>query len=780
MALGRFRHLAGAVFALILVAAAAHAADRPLLLQAGDKEGGEDEAIGKRIEWFERARGLDEHPQARAQRASEVNKLKLQIARGIPALLADESWMPLGPDGMTMLDWDMGRVVGRVTALAVDQADEDLIYLGAAAGGLWKSTDGGQHWVQLFDQIGTESIGSILLEAGNPDHVWVGTGEFWAGCVDYFGMGLYYSADGGQTFETRNGSGDSAMPLSFVTALAQSPADPQILLAGGQGHCTEGGSSTDGGIYRSADGGQTWAFVLTSTGVRDLIFDPTDASIVYAQARGKGVYKSVDAGLTWNRLENGLPVGAPATYGRIAMAPSDPLILYALLGPASGAFLKLYRTDNGGDSWEEVNDNACEGQCYYNMTLDVHPTDPERLLVGTIRPALSLNGGASLSILTSGWGSAQTVHQDTHVVRFSRNDGNRFWVGSDGGLWRSEDLGGTFKNLNANLQITQFYDIAIDPVDPDRVYGGAQDNSSSMRDNDQIWNVTEVTGDGFMNAVDQNNRDRVFQTSYPNGGAAVILSTQRGQPFSFNWVSQSGFDGTEPFPWVTPLVTGGDSVFVGSNRVYRAVIVDNANAYSWTPVSDALTGNTTSSINVLTAAPLAEDGTLRMYAGTSNGKIQTTADVLADAPEWSDITGSYPGGNVSDIAVDPDDTTHVLITRSVFAGPHLLLSDGGRDWETIGAGLPALPANSVAIDPLDSRRIFVGTDIGVYVSADGGDTFEPFMAGLPLGMVVTDLEISAEPHVLVAATYGRGAWKVALAPPEVTDRIFADGFEIVP
>ena len=780
MAFGRFRHLGGAAFAVILLASAAHALERPLLLQAGDKEEGEGEAIGKRLEWFERARGLGDNPQARAQRASEVTKLRQQVARGIPALLADENWQPLGPDGMTMLDWDMGRVVGRVTALAVDPADEALIYLGAAAGGLWKSVDGGESWVQLFDQIGTESIGSILLEAGNPDHVWVGTGEFFAGCVDYFGMGLYYSADGGQTFEARNGSGDTAMPLSFVTALAQSPADTQVLLAGGQGHCTEGGSSTGGGIYRSADGGQTWAYVLTSTGARDLIFDPADANIVYAQARGKGVYKSIDAGLSWNRLENGLAIGTAATYGRIAMAPSDSSILYALLGPASGASLKLYRSDNAGDDWEEVNGDACEGQCYYNITLDVHPTDPDRLLVGTIRPALSINGGVSLSILTSGWGSAQSVHQDTHVVKFSSNDGNRFWVGSDGGLWRSDDSGGIFKNLNANLQITQFYDIAIDPVDPDRVYGGAQDNSSSMRDADQIWNVTEVTGDGFMNAVDQNNRDRVFQTSYPNGGAMVILSTQRGEPYSFNWVSQNGFDGSEPFPWVTPLVTGADSVFVGSNRVYRALIVDNANAYSWTPASDNLTGNATASINVLTPATLAEDGTLRMYAGTSDGKIQTTADVLADTPEWTDITASYPGGNVSDIAVDIHDATHVLVTRSAFAEPHLLRSDGGRDWEAIGSGLPVLPANSVAIDPLDSERVFVGTDIGVYVSADGGATFAPFMAGLPLGMVVTDMEISADPHVLVAATYGRGAWKVVLAPPAVTDRIFGDGFETVP
>ena len=767
------------VGALVLATGFAAAADRPFVLAAGDKSEFEDEAIERRFEWFEHARGLDEQPDARARRAAAVGTLKRQMATHAPALLAAESWQPLGPDGMNMLDWDMGRVIGRVTALAVDPADESHLFLGAAAGGVWKSTDGGESWTQLFDTIGTESIGSILLESGNPDHVWVGTGEAWAGCLDYFGLGLFYSDDGGATFTAKNGAGDTAMPLSFVTTIAQSPSDPNVLLVGGQGHCSDTGSSTNGGIYRSTDGGATWTSVMASTGVRDITFHPTDANLVYAQVKSKGVYRSTDAGATWVRLENGLPVGGLAAYGRLVMAPSDPLTLYALLGPSSGATLKLYVTTDGGDSWTLVNDDACEGQCYYNMTIDVHPTDPQRILVGTIRPALSLDGGQTLTILTSGWGGAQAVHQDTHIVRFSRNDGDVFWVGSDGGLWRSDDAGGTFVNLNANLEITQFYDIAIDPTNPERVYGGAQDNSSSRRADENLWDVTEVTGDGFMNAVDETDPNRVFQTSYPSGGASLILSTAQGEPNTFGWVNTAGQDQNDPFPWVTPLVTGAGSVFVGSNRVYRATIVDNPNAYSWTAISDTLTGNATSSINVIIDAFDANASALRMYAGTSNGKIAMTEDALAASPVWTDVTGAYPGGNVSDIAFDPADLTRVFVTRSVFAEPHLLRSVGGADWEAIGAGLPTIPANTVVVDPLDSQRIFVGTDIGAYESTDGGATFEPFMTGLPLGMVVTDFEISADPHVLVAGTYGRGTWKIALET-EITDRIFADGFDPAP
>jgi photosystem II stability/assembly factor-like uncharacterized protein len=765
--------------ALTLATAFASAADRPFVLAAGDKSEFEDEAIERRFEWFEQARDLDEQPDARARRAAAVKTLKLQMATHAPALLAAESWQPLGPDGMNMLDWDMGRVIGRVTALAVDPVDESHLFLGAAAGGVWRSHDGGESWTQLFDTIGTESIGSILLEAGNPNHVWVGTGEPWAGCLDYFGLGLFYSDDDGATFTAKNGEGDTAMPLSFVTTIAQSPSDPNVLLVGGQGHCSETGSSSNGGIFRSTDGGATWASVMTSTGVRDLTFHPTDANLVYAQVKSKGVYRSTDAGATWTRLENGLPIGGLAAYGRIVMAPSDPLTLYALLGPSSGATLKLYVTTDGGDSWTLVNDDACEGQCYYNLTIDVHPTDPQRILVGTIRPALSLNGGQTLTILTAGWGGAQAVHQDTHIVRFSRNDGERFWVGSDGGLWRTDDAGGTFSNLNANLEITQFYDIAIDPTNPERVYGGAQDNSSSRRADDNLWDVTEVTGDGFMNAVDETDPRRVFQTSYPSGGASLILSTAQGEPNTFGWVNTAGQDANDPFPWVTPLVTGAGSVFVGSNRVYRAAIVNNPNAYSWTAISDTLTGNATASISVITDAYDPKTSALRMYAGTSNGKIAMTENALDSAPVWTDVTGSYPGNNVSDIALDPADLARVFVTRSVFPEPHLLRSVDGGDWEAIGAGLPTIPANTVIVDPLESQRVFVGTDIGAYESTDGGETFAPFMTGLPLGMVVTDFEISADPHVLVAGTYGRGTWKIALET-EITDRIFASGFDPAP
>ena len=323
----RIGHLFCAALAVATVAASAATAPGIGVLNPGDKTHGEDREIRERLEWFERARGLDSVPGARTERAQAVTTLRRALNAGMPALLAQDAWQSLGPDGMTMLGWTMGRVAGRVTALAVDTGDEDQLYLGAAAGGLWKSIDGGQSWTQLFDQIGTESIGSILLEAGAPAHLWVGTGEANAGCLDYFGMGLFYSADGGQTFESRNGTGATAMPLSFVTTIAQSPLDTQVLLVGGQEHCNANGSSTLGGVYRSADAGQTWSRVFNSNGVFDSLFNRDDGNTVYATIRAKGIYKSTDAGQSWARLENGLPVNSAATYSRIAIAPIDSAIM---------------------------------------------------------------------------------------------------------------------------------------------------------------------------------------------------------------------------------------------------------------------------------------------------------------------------------------------------------------------------------------------------------------------------------------------------------------------
>jgi PKD repeat protein len=744
----------------------------------GDRSDGEEDEIREREEWFRETRGLDRTRRPDQARAAAVQQLRsARQARAVALAAAGETWSSLGPLSIKMLNWAMGPVTGRVAALAVHPADERIVYLGAASGGAWKTTDGGSQWAPLFDDVGTMTIGAIAIHPANPNHVWVGTGEQGQSCTSYFGLGVFRSTDGGSAFTPRNGGSSSArraepsslsvdgslrdsssLTLSHIASIALHPTSLSTLLVSGAGACQPDGTRASGGVYRTTDGGATWTRVLVGTG-SDVFYDPGNLSVVYAALNNEGIRRSTDGGVTWTPASAGLPGALGRT--RLVMAPSDSRVLYAL----SATTRDLYRTADGGASWAMVKNDACEGQCNYDLTLDVDPANASRLLVGSIKFGLSTDGGATINPLINGWGGSQKVHQDIHVVRFSRGNSNRFWVGGDGGLWRSDDGGGTYINLNANLTLTQLYDVAIDPHDPTRIFGGAQDNSSMARVGSLQWNVTAVTGDGFMNLVDPADANRVFQTSYPGGGPNLIRSTTGGAPGTFTNIAKQGITTSEPFPWVTPLAITSGTVFVGSHSVYRGASDQPAGSFTWTKISPSLTGDNTKSISAIGVHRRGDSS--GAYVGTSTGRIHRTDDVLASSVSWTDVTGNYPGGHVSDVAVDPGNPQRVYVTRGGFGvSPFYRSTSGGTTWTSAGSGLPNVPANAVAVDPLNSARVFVGTDVGVYESADGGDNFQPFSAGLPLGLVVTDLEIDDAPHVLVAGTYGRGAFRVNLAGGE--------------
>ena len=727
--------------------------------------------IEQRQQWFVRSRGLLDQADAAQLRAAAAQEQKRQRALVDARHAAlGEVWQEAGPSSMSMIDWIMGRVSGRVNAITPRPGNDDILYLGSAAGGVWKTTNAGVSWTPIFDQVGTLPIGAISIDASAPDTLWVGTGDKNSSCGGYFGQGVYLSEDAGATWQARNGSGINSMPLSIVNAVAIQPTDSNVILVGGSGTCNGSGGLSGAGIYRSTDKGLSWTRVRNNN-VEDIVFVPGSAT-VYAALIGLGVQKSTDGGATWVDANSGVTVSGMSRM-RLAMAPSNSNILYLLTGSNSSS--RIYRTDNGGGNWTQKNASACEGQCWYNQAIAVHPTNADTVLLGTIRIARSTNAGANFTYLVGTWGSGQKVHQDTHVVRYSQLDPNRLWIGSDGGIWRSDDSAATFRNMNANINITQFYDIAVHPEDANIIFGGAQDNSSSGRRTSLLWNLTYASGDGFMNAFDQNDPAIVFQTSYPSGQLpSIVRSVVGGSPGSFQSMPRAGLAASGNFDWVTPLATAGSQLFVASDVLYRT----STTGSSWTSIS----GNLGSSVVVITPQTL---GTLTpTYVGTSSGKIWSSADAGIPAPVFSDVTGNYPGGRVSDVAMDRVDPQRVFITRAGFGAARLYRStSGGTNWLAVGAGLPNVPANAVAIDPLNSLRIFVATDIGVYESTDNGDNFLPFSAGLPLGIVVVDLEIDDYPHVLTAGTYSRGAWRVVLdgsvgnSPPTADFEVASNGLD---
>lgn len=754
----------------------------------GDKRKGEQEQINAREEWFIKQRGLDTVVRPDLIRAGALEELKLSLSQ-TPTRVVPGSWVALGPSPMNMLSWSMGRVAGRVSALAVHPASELTLFLGTASGGLWRTSDGGTSWSSVFDAVGTQTIGSVIFDPNNAGTLWAGTGEQGQSCISYFGMGVFRSQDGGFSFQPRNGAGGTALNLSHVAALAVQPGNSNLVLAGGSGPCS-GGFSGSGGLYRSTDAGGAWSKVLDGS-VGDVLFDPLVPSTAFAVVGGgsasAGVYRSLDGGATWSQLGSGLPSGSSVVRGRLAMAPTNRLVLYALLA-SSNSQAQLYRTLDGGASWSLRNANACPnegngGQCLYNLALAVSPATSDTVIAGSIRPWRSTNGGTTLAVMTNTWGSGQQVHQDTHVVRYSATNASRIWIGSDGGLWRTDNGGASYTNQNGNLNITQFYDVAVHPTDSNRIYGGAQDNSSSWRTTSPIWSVISVgnnfpTGDGFVNAYDQGNANYIFIESYPtnNGFPRIYRSTNAGSTFSLlptTGIPAAG--ATFPFVTQSALIYGGGTshLLTGSTRVYRA----NARqgSWSWTEISNFFTDNMRATSF---GTSLAAGNSL--YVAFSETQFSwiplvfRTDNILGTTVPWTDVTGNLPFGSVSDLAVDPTNRLKVFATRSTFDGNKLYRSTtGGTTWVAVGSGLPDVPANTVAIDAINRQRVFVGTDIGVYVSEDGGDTFGPQMSGLPLGTVITDLEVDNSPHILTAGTYGRGAWQLTL--PSETGACVPDG-----
>ena len=722
-------------------------ASTSVLPQTSVAKGDESDQIRKRQQWLQETRGLGDRGEAGRARHQAIQMLQVQAQQmRAQQLMAGEVWEEMGPSSMQMGNWVMGRVSGRPNSIAIDPTNDSIVYFGSAAGGVWKTTNAGQSWMPIFENVGTLAIGAITIEPGDRNRIWVGTGDRNGGaCAGYFGQGVFFSADGGQTWQEKNGSGSTAMPLSVVNSVAIHSTNNQTVLVGGFGQCNESGQLVGAGAYRSSNGGSTWSKVLTGK-VEDIIFVP-GSSVVYATVSGVGVMKSVDAGATFTQSSQGLSVGTGRV--RLAMAPSNSQVLYVLAGS------QLFKSTNAAASWTRVNSNACEGQCTYNQAITVHPQQSDSILVGSIRFARSTNGGTSLQTLTSSWGGNQQVHQDTHVLVYSPTNPNRFYIGSDGGIWRTDNNGSSFINMNANLNVTQFYDIAIDTSNPEKIFGGAQDNSSSSRNTSKVWNLTYASGDGFMNVVDPSNPSTILQTSYPSGGYPnIVRSFQGGTAGTFSALPKTGLSSGN-FPWVTPLAAAGSKVWVASDRLY--VGNTSASSFSWTAVGGAL-GST---VSVIT--PTQAGSAYPVYVGTSGGKIFFHSNAVQGAGSLTDVTNNYPGGRVSDIAVASDSARTTYVTRSAFGGAKLYRStNNGASWSAVGNGLPNVPANAVAVDPRQPTRVFVATDIGMYQSVDSGNTFTAFNAGMPIGNVVMDLEVDDEPHVLVAGTYGRGAWKVNL------------------
>ncbi|MBI4409928.1 MAG: Ig-like domain-containing protein [Gemmatimonadetes bacterium] len=662
------------------------------------------------------------------------------------------AWTPLGPGAIPI---SLGSA-GRLTAIAVHPTNSNIVFVGGAQGGVWKTTDGGATWTPLTDGECSLAMGALAIDPLNPSVVYAGTGEQHFSGDSYYGCGLLRSTDGGTTW-TRLGASVFDLP-SGGAKISRIVIDSST--AGGTATTTLYVAS-DFGLYKSTDGGATWTQVQAGIAT-DLVMDPTNRLVLYAAlgnpfgGSGNGVYKTTDAGLTWTQLSVGFPA---SNVGRInlALARSAPAVLHAAVQDAfdgvgsDGGFLGLWKTTDGGASWSQApaSGASCAPQCWYDMFVAVHPNDPNTVYFGGVSLFKSTDGGNSFPSILNG------IHVDQHAWAFDPQNPDIVFAGNDGGIYRSADAGASWTSLNNNLAITQFYaGISLHPTDTATILGGTQDNGTLQYAGVPTWQHV-LGGDGGFTGIDFLDPTVSYAETQWTPPCGFCGPRRRQPPLASFQLVLNGIDTSDRGLFIPPLVmspTKPQRLYFGTFRLYRT---DNRGD-AWAAISPDLTQGG-GRISAIAEAP---SDSLTIYVGTSNGLVQVTSD---GGGSWTRITTNLPTRFVTAIALHPVDADVAYVTFSGFGSAHVFkTTDRGASWQSISGDLPDVPVNAFAHV---SAELYVGTDLGVFRSMDGGASWTPFNDGMP-NVAVFDLVYRPSLGTLVAATHGRGMFRtsVALAP----------------
>ena len=677
---------------------------------------------------------------------------------------------------------------GRVADIAVHPADKTVWYVGAAAGGVWKTTNAGISFAPVFDGEGSFSIGAVTIDPRNSSVVWVGTGENNVQRVVAYGDGVYKSVDGGKSW-TNMGLRES----EHISRILVDPRNSDIVYVAAQGPLWRKGG--DRGVYKTTDGGKTWTRVLAVddwTGANDIQMDPRNPDVLVATTwqrnrrvfafiaggPGSAVYRSVDGGRTWNKSQSGFP---SEELGRIGLSWSlaDPNLVYAVADAANGKG-GFFRSRDGGASWERMSGYQAGGNYYNEIFAD--PKHPDRVYAVDVNLQVTEDGGRTFHRVGEVF-----KHVDNHSVWIDPDVTDHLIVGCDGGVYETYDRGHTWRFM-ANLPITQYYRVATDESKPFyRVYGGAQDNfsvggPSRTRTNNGIrnadWFITSG-GDGFGSVVDPVDPNTVYAESQFGGVSRFNLKT--GEVVGIQPFDETNGEALR-WGWDTPLFISPHShtrVYFAANRLYRS----DDRGDSWHAVSPDLTrqidrnrlrtmdrvwgvdavGKNVSTTLFGTIITIAESPIKEglLFAGTDDGRLSISED---GGTNWRSVD-HFPG--VPDTSVVQRVLPSLHEANTVYAvfqnhqsgdfKPYALKStDLGRTWTNITGDLPARGSTwTIAEDHIDRNLLFVGTEFGLYFTRDGGRRWVQLKGGLPT-IQVRDLAIQRRENDLVVATFGRG------------------------
>jgi photosystem II stability/assembly factor-like uncharacterized protein len=628
--------------------------------------------------------------------------------------ISTTQWTSIGPAPVTYFG---NFFSGRVRAFAVDSTNPSIVYVGAADGGVWKTTDGGQHWVPLTDTQPSLSIGSLAIDPNNPNTIYVGTGEPFTG--DSFpGVGILKSTDGGSTWTNIQGP----FLNGHIGGIAVDPNNSQNVLA-----------AFEGGLERSTDGGNTWTQVFNSNPNR-VLFDPKNPGVAYGSDLAS-VFKSTDSGATWTRI--------------LSENTADGLSSVTLSGSTLYAFFDdstLFKSTDAGATWTQLTAPGapfCQGQCNYNLIVGASPTNPNVVYVGSINMYHSNDGGAT-------WGLDSSSHADNHAIAFSP-DGATVYVGNDGGAWAAPTGTATnssipWTNLNNTLATLQFYrGISIAAGDPNLSLGGTQDNETERYNGTTTWTGV-IGGDGFATAINPFNQQIMYGTLQ---NANLFRSTDAGASFSnIGPFSNGRFDTLLAMDPSAPQHLYTDP---GSGFVFQS----NDAGTTWTSISPQQ-----SFIGNIAVAPTDSN---TVYAVTNQGAAVTRNALAGTGSTWNNFSPPDSLG-AEQIVVDPHDATVAYAARTRLIGPRVFrITGAGATWTDISGNLPFIGVFDIVVDPAQANTLYAATDIGVFSTTDGGTTWNTLVTGLPRAGVES-LALEPSTRILRAATHGRSMWDLQLPP----------------
>jgi photosystem II stability/assembly factor-like uncharacterized protein len=700
------------------------------------------------------------------------------LADPVDPPLSNATWTALGPAPIASGQRPGGGPVsGRLTGIAADPFVANTLYVAAAGGGVWKTTDGGSTWNPLTDAQSTLSMGAIAVAPSNPQVIYAGTGEANNSGDSNFGRGVLVSTDSGVTWTLRTAAG--AFDRKTIAEIAVDPGNATVVYVAVSGGGVNGVAGNNG-VWKSTDGGATWTnttATITSTNPWTSVrIDPNNSATLYAAVGNifgsslNGVYKTTNAGGSWTPLSNA-PSGLPAGRIVVAVSASNSQVIYVSAdgnGNAGstpfGALYKIERSDNGGSTFTDLTagtPNYMGGQGWYDTTLIVDPTNSAIVYAGGAAGARSVlrstNSGVNWTDISTGAGGVGP-HVDHHAAAFDAS--GKFLDGDDGGIYRYDPGTNTWTHLNGSaafLNTIQFQGIGLHPTNINITLGGSQDNGTERYTGTLSWTLVEG-GDGGLVKFSNTNPSRVYhQSPVASFGSANFFRRSDSGGIAGSWVGRvSGItDNTSTTQnFYAPFVVdpgNGDRVLFGAQHVWETTNGGN----SWTSLGSAFP-------STIDAIGLSASDANTIYISAFRNTYVTTNHGVT----WT-LHNLPVGGVVGDIQVDPGNPqlAYAVVSEFTAGGNVFKTTNGGIAWTNISGNLPNLPVWSFQADPMTADLYYVGTDTGVYSTTNGGTTWSKVGDSSLPDAQVFQIELNAALGVLGAATHGRGAWEILSSIP---------------